>query len=105
MEDLGPSDAFIWVNDGGSADGPTPERPRHFGPAAVCADGHLCPDAEGRSLGIDGARAWWIYFQDGGRLIYVFVAIGEEAFHDPTRAAEPWAILDSLVFEPRPETS
>jgi hypothetical protein len=102
MEDLGPSDAFIWVNDGGSVGDRPPERPVPFGPATVCGVGRdLCPDPEGRSLGIGGVRAWWIYFEDQGRLIYVFVAMGEDAFPDPALAAAPWAILDSLVLEPR----
>ena len=102
MDDLGPSDAFIWVNDGGSADARVPERPIPARPATVCDTGReLCPDPEGRSLGIDGVRAWWLYFEDHGRLLYVFVAMGEDRFQDPVRAQEVWDVLDTLLVEPR----
>jgi hypothetical protein len=102
MEDLGPDDAFIWVNDGGEGGDDLPVRPVPFEPAAVCGAGpDLCPEPDGRRLGIEGVHAWWLYFQDQGRLIYVFVAVGEEAFQDPTLARAPWTILDSLVLEPR----
>jgi hypothetical protein len=102
MDDLGPADAFIWVNDGGSADARVPERPVASGPVTVCGTGRaLCPDPEGRSLGIDGVRAWWTYFGDHGRLLYVFVAMGEDRFQDPVEAQEVWDVLDTLIVEPR----
>ncbi|HYJ61662.1 MAG TPA: hypothetical protein VE032_09395 [Actinomycetota bacterium] len=101
MDDLGPDDAFIWVNDGGDGGDRLPARPSVFGPMMVCVDGSaLCPDPEGRALGIQGVRAWWMYFGDGGRTVYVFVAMGEERFRDPGGSRAVWDVLDSLRIEP-----
>jgi hypothetical protein len=103
IEDLGPDDIFIWVNDGGD-DGPGfPERPGTLSPSRLC--GHnfasLCPDPEGRTLDISGIRAWWLRFGDSGRGIYVFVGIGERAYQDPARAQLAWDVVNSLIFLPR----
>lgn len=100
MDDLGPDDAFIWVNEAG--DGRTmPPRPDRIEALTICGDGEICDEPTGRVLGIPDVRAWWLYFQDAGRGIYVFVAMGEDAFQDPARAQEIWDVVDSLVFQPR----
>jgi hypothetical protein len=95
MDDLGPNDLFIWVNE--SMPGGDGQRPVQFSPKSICPDKNC---VEGRSLGIEGARAWWYYFADHGREVYVFVAMGEDAYTDPSRADQAWEILDSLTFDP-----
>lgn len=103
IDDLGPNDIFIWVNDGGD-DGPGfPDRPDRFEPSTLCGEdfARFCPDPEGRSLGISGIRAWWLRFGDSGRGIYAFVGMGEQAFGDAARAQLAWDVLNSLHFLPR----
>jgi hypothetical protein len=109
VEDLGPNDILIWVNDAGSACGGKrtsddgsgfPERPERFTPSAPCENWtRLCP-TDGRDL-VPGIRGWWIGFQDAGRGFYVFVGMGEQAFEDPERAQLAWDVVDSLRFSPR----
>jgi hypothetical protein len=111
VDDLGPNEILIWVNDSGNACGGTresgsgegfPARPDHFQPASVCAAWtRLCPEPEGRELGIPGIRAWWLGFRDEGRGFYAFVGMGERVFADPARAQLAWDVLDSLRFLPR----
>jgi hypothetical protein len=69
IDDLGPNDIFIWVNDGGDDEPGFPDRPDRFEPSRLCGEdfAQLCPDPEGRSLGIPGIRSWWLRFGDGGR--------------------------------------
>lgn len=110
IEDLGPNDTMIWLNeDGSTCDGGTPvggsnegfpPRPHPMGPFTVCRDAELCPDPDGLGLGIPRLRAWWFYFGDQGRGIYVFVGMGEEAFADDARVQLAWDVLDSLRFLP-----
>jgi hypothetical protein len=101
IDDLGPDDVFIWVNDGGEGDG-FPPRPDSLDHAALCGGAELlCRDLEGRDLGIPDVRAWWFYFEDHGRGIYVFVAMGEDAFQDPARSQAAWDVVNSLGFMPR----
>jgi hypothetical protein len=101
IEDLGPNDIFVWVNDGGDGEG-FPERPDRLGPSEPCEDWtRLCPEPGGRRLGLPGLRAWWLGFRHAGRGIYAFVGMGEEAYADPTRQQVAWDILNSLRFLPR----
>lgn len=111
VEDLGPDDMLIWLNENGSTCGGVreggdqsrfPERPAAFEPSNVCGDfDGLCPDPVGRETGVPGIRGWWIAFRDGDRSFYVFVGMGEQAFSDPARAQQAWDVLDSLRFLPR----
>jgi hypothetical protein len=106
VDDLGPNDILIWLNDNGNACGGTrragagtgfPARPERFGPVTVCGDfDRLCP-SDGSEI-VSGVRGWWIPFQDEGRGLYAFVGMGERAFADPDRAQLAWDILDSLGF-------
>jgi hypothetical protein len=100
MDDLGPDDAFIWINEADDG-GTMPPRPERLEALTICGDGRLCDEPTGRAVGIPDVRAWWFYLQDQGRGIYVFVAMGEEAFRDPARAGEVWDVVDSLTFQPR----
>jgi hypothetical protein len=106
LEDLGPNDILIWVNEAGDASGFT-ERPASFEPSQPCGGddwSRLCPEPSGRSLRltIAGVHAWWLGFADAGRGFYVFVGMGAQAYADPIRAQTPWEILDSLSFDPAP---
>jgi hypothetical protein len=105
VEDLGPNDILIWVNEAGDATG-FAERPAHFEPSAPCGGDdwtRLCPEPRGRTPGltIPGIHAWWFGFRDAGRGFYVFVGMGEQAYGDSARAQRAWDVLDSLQFLPR----
>jgi len=110
VEDLGPDDILIWLNENGSACGDTrtsggpsgfPRRPDRLEPSSICGDfDRLCPEPGGREH-VPGIRSWWMAFRDGGRSFYVFVGMGEDAFADPARAQQAWDVLDSLRFLPR----
>lgn len=109
VDDLGPNDILIWVNDSGSACGGAreagrgvgfPERPERFGPVNVCGDFDRLCSTDGRDL-VPGIRGWWIAFEDAGRGIYAFVGMGEQAYADGARAQLAWDVLDSLRFLPR----
>jgi hypothetical protein len=95
MDDLGPNDLFIWVNE--SVPGGDGQRPAQFSPESICPSDPDC--VQGRSLGIEGARAWWYYFADHGREVYVFVAMGEDAYDNRGRSQQAWQVLDSLRFD------
>jgi hypothetical protein len=109
VEDLGPNDILIWLNDSGSACGGErragsgagfPERPAAFDPVAVCGNGDALCRSDGRNV-VPGVRGWWIDFRDGDRGFYVFVGMGERAYADSARAQLAWDVLDSLRFVPR----
>lgn len=109
VEDLGPNDILIWVNDSGSACGGErtsgngsgfPERPDRFGPVNVCGDFDRLYPSDGSDQ-VPGIRGWWIAFEDAGRGFYVFVGMGEQAYADEARAQLAWDVLDSLRFLPR----
>jgi hypothetical protein len=105
IEDLGPDDMLIWLNDDGVGTG-KPPRPDHFEPSTPCENwSRLCPEPTGTkwragNLRVPDIRGWWLGFHDAGRQFYVFVGIGNRAFADPDRARQAWAILDSLTFVP-----
>jgi hypothetical protein len=111
VDDLGPNDILIWVNDGGNACGAQrtsgdgsgfPERPERFGPSEPCESWtRLCLEPDGHRLGLTGIRAWWLGFADAGRGFYVFVGMGEKAYDDDVRAQLAWDVLDSFRFLPR----
>ncbi|HJY31533.1 MAG TPA: hypothetical protein VJ573_01425 [Actinomycetota bacterium] len=105
VEDLGPKDVLIWLNE---SDGPGDfaERPARFGPCEPCGGDdwtRLCAEPTGDTprLSLPRIHAWWFGFADQGRGFYVFVGMGEHAFQDPERAQQAWEVLDSLRFLPR----
>jgi hypothetical protein len=111
LEDLGPNDILIWINDSGNACGGErtsgdgsgfPERPGHFGPSEPCESWtRLCPEPSGQKLDLGGVRAWWLGFADAGRGFYAFVGMGEQAYADQARSQLAWEVLDSLRILPR----
>jgi hypothetical protein len=96
LEDLGPRDAFVTLQERGRDPGSTwpdfPERPAHFGPqlggrseASACVPGAHFSDH-------------WFGFSAGGRHFHADVAFGPQA-SAATRAAA-WTVLDSLRVDP-----
>jgi hypothetical protein len=96
LEDLGPGDAFVTLEERGLDPGSTwigfPARPAHFGPelggpseAGACTPGTHFTDH-------------WFTFSDAGRHFHVMVAFGPRASTDVQRQA--WAILDGLRVDP-----
>jgi hypothetical protein len=99
LEDLGPGDAFVTLEERGLDPHSTwppdfPPRPAHFGPqlGAPNADASECAP---------GARFTnhWFGFTDSGRHFHVLVAFGPTASATVQRQA--WQILDSLKIDPR----
>ncbi|MEO8291782.1 MAG: hypothetical protein ABI635_01475 [Actinomycetota bacterium] len=105
VEDLGPNDILIWLNDAGEGNG-MPPRPSAFEPSTPCENwSRLCPEPKGDWMRefdqpIPGIHGWWLGFHDAGRQFYVFVGMGEQAYADPARAQLAWDVLDSLRFLP-----
>jgi hypothetical protein len=106
VEDMGPSDVFIWLNERTPAGRGLPDRPTAFSPEALCQSGSPAGGSPGcvpgLAQGIEGIRAWWTYFQDNGRGFYLFVGMGEQAYQDPARQQQAWDVLNSLSFDPAP---
>jgi hypothetical protein len=92
LEDLGPGDAFVTVEERGLDPGSTwvgfPARPGRFGPS-------LGGPSEASAC-VPSARFTdhWFTFSDAGRHFHVMVAFGPQATAAVQR--EAWAILDGL---------
>ncbi len=97
LEDLGPDDAFISLQerglDPGSAWSDFPERPAHFGPelggpseASACVPTAHFSDH-------------WFGFTAGARHFHADLAFGTQA--SANTRAQAWAILDSLRVDPQ----
>jgi hypothetical protein len=94
LEDLGPEDAFVTVQErgAGASSSGFPPRPAHFGPrlggpseASACVPRARFADH-------------WFTFSDGGRNFHVDVAFGPRAPEAVRHQA--WAILDRLRIDP-----
>jgi len=96
LEDLGPRDAFVSLEERGLDSTSTwqgfPQRPARFGPA-------LGGPSEASAC-VPGARFedHWFGFSDGARHFHVMVAFGPDAPADVREQA--WAILDRLRVDP-----
>jgi hypothetical protein len=97
LEDLGPRDAFVTLEERGVDPGSTwagfPARPARFGPelggpseAGACTPGANFTDH-------------WFEFSDGARHFHVLVAFGPQAPADVQQQA--WGILDGLRVDQR----
>jgi hypothetical protein len=95
LEDLGPHDAFVTLQERGLDPQSTwadfPQRPAHFGPelggqseVSGCAPGARFTDH-------------WFGFSDGDRHFHVLVAFGPDASDAVQR--EAWGVLDSLEID------
>ena len=87
LEDLGPRDAFVTLQERG-AGAAFPPRPERFGPelGGPSEASHCVPHAR--------FRDHWFEFSDAGRHFHVEVAFGPEARADVQQ--EAWGVLDSL---------
>jgi hypothetical protein len=96
LEDLGPADAFITLQERGIDPGSSwpdfPRRPAHFGP-------QLGGPSEASACVPDGRFTdHWFGFSDGDRRFHVLVAFGPET--PPGVRRQAWAILDGLRVDP-----
>jgi hypothetical protein len=96
LEDLGPTDALVTVQERGTDPGASwtgfPQRPPRFGPelggpseASACSPAARFTDH-------------WFRFSDGGRHFHVLVAFGPHA--SPAVREQAWTILDRLRVDP-----
>ncbi len=96
LEDLGPGDALVTLQERGRGvtGNAFPPRPKHFGP-------RLGGPSEAR-LCVPKARFTdhWFMFADSGRYFHVLVAIGPKASAKTRREARE--ILDRLRIDPGP---
>jgi hypothetical protein len=94
LEDLGPTDAFVELEERGTGVEASefPNRPEHFGP-------QLGGRSEANGC-VPSARFedHWFTFSDAGRRFHVRVAFGPDAPAETQRQA--WAILDGLQVDP-----
>jgi hypothetical protein len=96
LEDLGPGDAFVSLQERGLDPGATwgdfLDRPTHFGPELGGPS-----EAPGCTPSAHYVEHWF-GFTDGGRHFHVRVAFGPRASAEVQR--EAWAILDGLRVDP-----
>jgi len=99
MEDLGPTDALVWIAEARPFGGHYP-RPESFPgePPDQEMDARYCLQNPDKAY-----TQWWIAFSQDGRSFYVLVAMGNDATDE--RRAETWRILDSFAPEPDPSFS
>ena len=92
LEDLGPRDALVELQERGTGGGGFPSRPARFGPGLGTES--TSSDCVPRAV----FREHWFEFSDAGRNFHVRVAFGPEA---PAAVQdEAWSILDSLRIDP-----
>lgn len=97
LEDLGPTDAFITLEERGldpGSDWPDfPPRPAHFGPQGTDTNADAQPCSPGARF-----TNYWFGFTDAGRHFHVLVAFGPNV--TDARRGEAWRLLDSLKIDP-----
>jgi hypothetical protein len=92
LEDLGPRDAFVTLQERGRGGAAFPPRPERFGPELGG------PSESAQCTRHARFRDHWFEFADGGRGFHVLVAFGPEA--TPATQQEAWGVLDSLRVDP-----
>jgi hypothetical protein len=99
IQDLGPTDAFVWIAEAAPGGG-LPPRPARF------ADEQPDPQMEARFCLSDPNKPftqWWIPFTQGNRNFYVYVAMGNDI--SDARRAETWNVVGSFSPESAPSIS
>jgi hypothetical protein len=97
LADLGPTDAFVTLQERGRAPGASwagfPPRPASFAPTR--------PEATDAAECIPGSTyaTYWRPFTEGGRHFYALVVFGRDA--SATTRAQAWQILDGMEIDPR----
>lgn len=97
MEDLGPEDALVSLQERSSPDESFTPRPSSFGPLLIGitpGDSYECMEEAERA---DVGTLLWHALRDEGRGFYLLVVIGSEAT-DKTRQ-ETVDLLDSFLFD------
>ncbi len=106
LDALQPTDAFVWIAEANPAFQSTypqdvvgsttfPTRPEHF------SSNQFAPfDCAGPTWSYPHATFGDYWFTDNGRTLGAYVVLGDQASAE--RAAQVFALLDSLQFVPRP---
>ena len=92
LEDLGPRDALITLQERGRGGTAFPARPERFGPDLGG------PSEAGGCAARARFRDHWFGFAEHGRGFHVLVAFGPEA--TAATQEETWGVLDSLRVDP-----
>lgn len=93
LEDIGPKDAFVTVQEGGGKDIEAYRpRPDDFEEDAKAVEGFMCTPAD--------VETYWLNFRDSGRAFYALVALGSDVA--PQTRSDAWEVLNS--FEPEAES-
>jgi hypothetical protein len=98
LADLGARDVFVTVQESGAGPGGFPSRPEVFEPvdARLAVEDLPACDPYPR-LPI---RGWWFAFEDQGRGLYAFLALGPDVATGGDRWQMAWEVLNSLRFDP-----
>jgi hypothetical protein len=97
LGDLGPDDVFLTVQESSAGPG-FPPRPSPFGPdeARLAVDDlPACDEYPPIPM-----RGWWFAFQDHGRGLYAFLAIGRDVAPKSETWRTAWQVLNGLRFDP-----
>jgi hypothetical protein len=98
LADLGASDVFVTVQESGAGPGGFPSRPEVFEPAdarLAVEDLPACDPYPRLPI-----RGWWFAFEDQGRGLYAFLALGPDVATGGERWQMAWEVLNSLRFDP-----
>jgi hypothetical protein len=99
LRDLGADDVFLTVQESAAGPGGFPERPEVFDPSnarLAIDDLPACDPYERIRM-----RGWWFAFQDQGRGLYAFLALGPDVPTGSDRWRTAWDVLNGLRFDPR----
>jgi hypothetical protein len=98
LEDLGPNDVLLTVQESDSGPGGFPPRPGTFEPsnARVAVEDHPACDEYARIP----MRGWWFAFEDQGRNLYAFLAVGGDVTPESEAWRTGWGVLNGLHFDP-----
>ena len=99
LQDLGANDVFITVQEESAGPG-FPKRPDTFEPTNARLAIEDLP-ACGTYARVP-MRGWWWAFQDQGRGLYAFLAVGRDVAPDGEAWRAAWDVLNSLRFDQVP---
>jgi hypothetical protein len=98
LADLGADDVFLTVQESASGPGGFPPRPGTFAPsnARVAVEDLPACDEYARIP----MRGWWFAFEDRGRNLFAFLAVGGDVRPESEAWRTGWDVLNSLHFDP-----
>jgi hypothetical protein len=98
LADLGADDVFLTVQESASGPGGFPPRPGTFAPSnarLAVEDLPACDEYARISM-----RGWWFAFEDRGRNLFAFLAVGGDVKPESEAWRTGWEVLNSLRFDP-----